>query len=362
MTSNAVGEPLVATYACLLSTSVLVLYEYVLTLSQEIKCIWKGRPTSVTIVYLLNRYTIVAYSITSILQLVSHSWKSITSIEDALVCWETLSMIWEFVWAVFGALRVYAVGGRNWPLAIVTLSLGLVSLVANAYIYARRSPVPTSSSSAKKLSVPGNQVSITLENKLMIASRTCLIASDILVLYVTWMSMLKLRRMSGSSSPRVSSLIVMMCRDGTIYFLALLLLNSLEIGLYLTNVFTGLSTVITPVSSVIMSRFLLNLRQLSLPQEMDASEDPPSSVSRETESTELTSEYLSTFVGSMGGPLYEPWSLEPPEVHEVDPATLSSGEGPDDIQLDITHHGRQEVALEQEHVRIVPAILRSLYI
>lgn len=196
----------------------------------------------------------------------------------------------------------------------------------------------------------------------MIASRTCLIASDILVLYVTWMSMLKLRRMSGSSSPRVSSLIVMMCRDGTIYFLALLLLNSLEIGLYLTNVFTGLSTVITPVSSVIMSRFLLNLRQLSVPQEMDASEDPPSSVSRETESTELTSEYLSTFVGSMGGPLYEPWSLEPPEVHEVDPATLSSGEDPDDIQLDITHHGRQEVALEQEHVRIVPAILRSLYI
>lgn len=51
----------------------------------------------------------------------------------------------------------------------------------------------------------------------VIVTHVCLISSDVIVLCVTWMSMLKLKR-AGGSNARVASLIRLLGRDGASTF------------------------------------------------------------------------------------------------------------------------------------------------
>ncbi|KZT10512.1 uncharacterized protein LAESUDRAFT_428172 [Laetiporus sulphureus 93-53] len=58
-------------------------------------------------------------------------------------------------------------------------------------------------------------------------------------------------------------------RDGTLYFMALLLLNILEIVINIRyedpqNPATYITNFLPPISSILVSRFILNLRQASL--------------------------------------------------------------------------------------------------
>ncbi|KZT08757.1 uncharacterized protein LAESUDRAFT_723688 [Laetiporus sulphureus 93-53] len=65
------------------------------------------------------------------------------------------------------------------------------------------------------------------------------------------------------------SITTVLMRDGTLYFMALLLLNILEIVIKVhyensQNAASWVSVFLPPISSILISRFILNLRQLSL--------------------------------------------------------------------------------------------------
>jgi len=97
----------------------------------------------------------------------------------------------------------------------------------------------------------------------------------------------------------------------------LLLLNCLQMGLYVSGACEALSVIVTPLSSIIISRFLLGIRECRMSPETDLGEGLAFSVNQESHS--MTTVYLSTFVGSMGAPLnHDPWLSTDSDFSEDD--------------------------------------------
>ncbi|OJT13492.1 hypothetical protein TRAPUB_9957 [Trametes pubescens] len=102
-----------------------------------------------------------------------------------------------------------------------------------------------------------------------IVSRVPLIVADILVIAVTWFTMRRrvLRDESGIRSPITLSTILL--RDGTIYFIVLLILNILHLTLTMISLVipfdpsSQVTTVTEPVTAVLVSRFLIDLQTAS---------------------------------------------------------------------------------------------------
>ncbi|PCH43106.1 hypothetical protein WOLCODRAFT_74096, partial [Wolfiporia cocos MD-104 SS10] len=101
----------------------LVIYEHAITLSAEYDLVWRRRLTSVSIVFLLNRYTTLAWSILSYVMIFAHAS---TSCDNVSRTWFVCMIVWECLWAALGAARVYAISGRKWILSVLTLALGLI--------------------------------------------------------------------------------------------------------------------------------------------------------------------------------------------------------------------------------------------
>ncbi|KZT70577.1 hypothetical protein DAEQUDRAFT_175152 [Daedalea quercina L-15889] len=102
-----------------------------------------------------------------------------------------------------------------------------------------------------------------------ILSRTALIASDIVVLLVTWWQLCVTARSSGQRWTQ-SALVVLLLRDSTLYFILFLLLNVAQIvtQLMLGNAFNPLPSFIYPFTTIVISRLLLNFRRLSYRRQM----------------------------------------------------------------------------------------------
>ncbi|KAH9948733.1 hypothetical protein B0H21DRAFT_820668 [Amylocystis lapponica] len=94
-----------------------------------------------------------------------------------------------------------------------------------------------------------------------------------------------------------ASLVTLLLRDGTLYFVLLLILNILHMTLYLTNVFFDMIYFVGPISSIIISRFLLNLRQV---YQTDDSDDARPSFVRSNVSDIC---FAAAIVGNLGAPL-----------------------------------------------------------
>lgn len=304
---------LVWTHSFLLAGVCLVLYEYIVTLSQEVSAMWQGKLTSATLIFFLNRYTTLAWGIFGTLLLFNSIKQSASSYTHLIFFWGSLNMIWQGIWAAFSALRVYAVSDRNYLLALLALLLGLVPVGTNAYTYAMSSPGHATLHTTKTLAVPGNEVPSAVANKLVIITHVSLISCDILVLAVTWASMLRLRRATGNAGERVAPLLTLLGRDGTLHFLILLFLNCLETGLWVTNTSSVVDVLITPLTSIIVSRFLLDLRQLRITVDLSLDTDTiapaydtatggapgdGSSHVEQISSQYSSTGYLSTFLGS----------------------------------------------------------------
>ncbi|OCH84823.1 hypothetical protein OBBRIDRAFT_839422 [Obba rivulosa] len=77
------------------------------------------------------------------------------------------------------------------------------------------------------------------------ASRTCVITADVLVLLVIWVKTYSIKRgfdQAGVRSPLTSLLL----RDGTMYFVALLILNAINLSGNITNVFSFTNIFMSP--------------------------------------------------------------------------------------------------------------------
>ncbi|KAL1949139.1 hypothetical protein VTO73DRAFT_10945 [Trametes versicolor] len=254
--------------------SVVVCYEHVLTLGREINYIWMGRFSGATLLFYVIRYAGLfgaalvcgnALISSGVVQTPSTRYAKLATVDMTLIGLSAGLLI-PIGAAVFAGLRAYAISGRNkWVLTIV-LVLGLVN--PTAYIL---EPVRTISS---KFYVPILAADECAVSPGITLARVCAVVADIAVLVVTWRYMRPAIVIPGASQvdlPRangnaIGSLANVLVKDGTIYFVALLIINVAALGLSRVHELTSaLVTWTSGLICVLNSRFILDLQEASAP-------------------------------------------------------------------------------------------------
>ncbi|KAI0666894.1 hypothetical protein C8Q78DRAFT_983444 [Trametes maxima] len=251
----------------------LLCYEWLITFDREITLFWRRKFTGATALFLTNRYLPICIQILNLAPshaLMSDAVSGIFSCDAYTKALQAIQISQYLPWAAFSALRTFALSRRNWMIATVVLVLSLVPVGINLsqyhWLVVINDPTPGGC---------GNSSTVTLEmakkcKLLTIASRTCMMTADVIVLIVTWVSTLGTIRLTKDALKGRPAFATMLVRDGTIYFVVLLLLNTLHLTftmLSITNdALSAVSyfTVFTePITAILVSRFLLDLQQVN---------------------------------------------------------------------------------------------------
>ncbi|TBU57424.1 hypothetical protein BD310DRAFT_929357 [Dichomitus squalens] len=265
------------------STAVLALfvYDFLLTFGDEVNLFLRPRQLNgPSILFLLNRYLALAVQ-------VYHCSPEPTSYKS-IVAWFAASSVIESLqyipWAAFSALRSYALCPAPYRTAISIAVFALSSVpyvVVNVIIF-------------QSVVAPLISLSPSAQDILTVVARSSLIGAELIVLCITWyrtretIKMSK-RFMAGQDRQTFASTLL---RDGTVYFLTLLILNSLNIvfSLFWESSMEGPTTILLllrlafsdgisefglatqnnvgvttfggPLTSIVISRFLINLQKV----------------------------------------------------------------------------------------------------
>ncbi|RDX52294.1 hypothetical protein OH76DRAFT_1500807 [Lentinus brumalis] len=246
----------------------LIFFEHILTFGDEVEMFWKQKFTGATVIFLLNRYLILV----SYLMDFATIW-----IEDDDSCSVVIRTKDVFYfglyipWAAFSALRTYALTNRNWPLAVFVFLLSLVAYGTDMAQYAvgLTGYVDTDWGWGCVTAVPG--LGETLSIQLTIAARTTLIASDTILIGVTWYSLR--RRTQGMSKSSLTSVMYRNVRgvrvrnsrtDASVVFF----LSSFRLILSMPlpfenplNATGNISVFAQPLTVILVSHFLLDLQR-----------------------------------------------------------------------------------------------------
>ncbi|THG93193.1 hypothetical protein EW026_g7976 [Hermanssonia centrifuga] len=186
----------------------------------------------------------------------------------ALVAYEYIitlrqEMTMYVVFAVFSALRVFALWNRNIPMTLLVLALNLVPAAVDIFESSQATAVFTADPIFGTFCDDVTDASVRVNFDL----------GDALVLAVTWAKTAK-NLAEGAGIGMRTPLSTMLLRDGTVYFAILLMMNIAQVVLNavpsLEN-FNFVDTVIQTLQPILISRFLLNLRQVGSP-EIDSQE------------------------------------------------------------------------------------------
>ncbi|KAI0765606.1 hypothetical protein BD413DRAFT_637622 [Trametes elegans] len=192
----------------------------------------------------------------------------------------------------FSSLRTLALSGMNWPLAVVTFCLGSVPFAINAWTMA----LGITGMNAPVLGCVGGDSLVSG----VAAGRSCLIASDIMVLVVTLWSTVRNGRLRTNIGAKPSLANVLIFNGGT-----LVTLNIIHLTLTLISIVDSLDpisevTILTdPITAILVCRFLLALQSADQEALDQGSSSTPSRADNEGE----TLRFASRVVGSIGGTL-----------------------------------------------------------
>ncbi|EMD31199.1 hypothetical protein CERSUDRAFT_89375 [Gelatoporia subvermispora B] len=228
------------------------------------------------ILFLVNRYNTLCWAAFYL----ANTWltfydETLNSCKIVLSLELTSNLISLAVWAVFAALRVYSLN-NNSRLALLSLGLGLVPFVTNTFLIAEQ--LSSHIFFQRNVCAPEFDSVGAVWNILAAITRTSSILCDVVVLYVTLSNTCAYRREKYSQiKPRIMDLLV---RDGTPLLLAL---NCVQLALWITDKFQDFSSITIVISSVVISRFILTLREIyfssTRPTFIRTQYSPPSQVS-----------------------------------------------------------------------------------
>ncbi|KAI0788054.1 hypothetical protein C8Q74DRAFT_1255522 [Fomes fomentarius] len=241
-------------YACLS----LFLYEYLITLAEEVNLFWKRRWTGATLLFFLNRYAPLLYYLandTNVFETVVPT--TCRTLFKAIIVFDIVVLT---TWAAFSALRAYALS-RSRALSALVFMLSTVPMGVNATkLWAAEGTVIPAVGCAET-----DSYSLHTIIGFTTASRSSLIVADCALIAITWAT---LYRRGGNLHG--NSFVYIIVRDGTIYFICLLILNSLHLTFTLLAIATptpeGISelTIVTdPLTTILVSRFMLNLQAVN---------------------------------------------------------------------------------------------------
>ncbi|PIL30350.1 hypothetical protein GSI_07535 [Ganoderma sinense ZZ0214-1] len=241
------------------ATLALIVYEYLITVGAEVELFWRRKITGASILFLTNRYLVLFYN----LSLLRDLWPFTLSLHrQSCGQWANGTRAVEILCYVpWGALRVFALTNRNWFVALIVFLLSMAPVAVNFADF-RWSTI-----SIDPVWGCGQDVA---ESPALSTSRTSLIASDLVVIVVTWLATYKttrLARVAGHKSRMTLS--VLLLRDGMIYFIVLLAMNVMHLAFSTSSVLINVGNgnvsdiiqVIEPINAILVWRFMLNLQE-----------------------------------------------------------------------------------------------------
>lgn len=230
----------------------LLFYDTAIAFSQEYQVVWSRRVTGASAIYIALRYSNMMSAVVTLAELATPSCATLYILNLVLigaVCLVYLSQ------SAFAAIRVYAIQGGAWATAAVVMALGLVPVATNIYGASQTMPADT------LLSCWSSKTSATESNKLFLATRACVVISEFIVLVAAWRASHSCRRLVKTGGSDRISLTSLLFRDGIIHFAVVLGMNVAGIVYFVLQDSGTISTQIQLISSVILCRFFLNLRQ-----------------------------------------------------------------------------------------------------
>ncbi|KAI0640675.1 hypothetical protein C8Q79DRAFT_1014901 [Trametes meyenii] len=254
--ANATVVALVFQENCIIfSVKALLLFDYLITLGEEVRLFWKRKATAATVLYVIVRYwTLAVYALLNLIAVLLSIPD--TRLGDTSTILTPASRVYS---AAFSALRVFALSQKNWVLSstVFILSLGPVAVNLTVYGYGLRGQ------NAPLYGCQGLDGATVVE--VSAVSRTGLILAETLVIVVTlaqaWNGLFRFDRRTA-----ISSLTTVLIYDGTKYYVVLLILNISEvIMVHFSNtpILPGVSYITQisePLTAIFISRFLLDLQ------------------------------------------------------------------------------------------------------
>ncbi|KAI0632761.1 hypothetical protein C8Q77DRAFT_1119605 [Trametes polyzona] len=241
----------------------LVLYEYLLTIRAEAKVVWGRKLTVPTVLYYINRYTLLLLGL-AIALWGFVEWTSDSSCIAPGALQKICCALIQACYTIFSALRIHAINNRNWTWTILILCLGCVGVppLVVGIVAARRviavGPPPLRGCAAAVWTWDG--LDAPAWSRVAIAAECCTILMDTVVLAITWYRTAGILIMARKIQLQ-TSLASLMLRDGTTFFSLALALHIIVIVVDETRQ-TSLVLITCTFMSIIMSRFILNLRTL----------------------------------------------------------------------------------------------------
>ncbi|EMD39325.1 hypothetical protein CERSUDRAFT_104532 [Gelatoporia subvermispora B] len=301
----------------------LIFYDHVTTLSDEVKYIWRRKFSSVTLLFLMNRFSLLLWTLLAVYinfgfgttyALAESGSEDHTSSIGCQVAQNLTSasqMLLIIIQAAFIAIRIYALSGGQWFISAIIFVSGMSGGLI--YMHFGTGPQPIVNFVGIRFwqckwsdNVSWASVSIILS--LVGPAISALVAlADLAATAITWRKMRSTISLVGQTHVN-HSITSILLRDGGVLFF----FNVISFATYMNNptIIDWISSTVivfqTPLQAMTVSHFLLNLREaayVNIVHHLGTQQTLPIlSVSSEARSSQHGIRFAS-FVGPMGGSL-----------------------------------------------------------
>ncbi|RPD59008.1 hypothetical protein L226DRAFT_572380 [Lentinus tigrinus ALCF2SS1-7] len=269
-TLEAVYHDTFVSACCVLASSVVFIYDAIVTFNREVTCFRTNRLTGASSLFLANKAISLALSVMGLV-----SFASFPSDKKAYFAIGSSQFVPA---AAFSALRAYTLStSKLIGLLVLTLSIAPVgaNLVEYGYglsglnlpIFGCVATDDTTEALDRRSALHDMQWRKLIGDCLVIIiSRVPLTIADILVIFITWRTLYTRDVLKHSTQPfKRLSLADILLRNGMIYFIVLTVLNIVHLTFSLVSVASndaGASDITyftAPVTAILVSRFILEL-------------------------------------------------------------------------------------------------------
>ncbi|KAM5541391.1 hypothetical protein V8D89_004945 [Ganoderma adspersum] len=262
---------LFVTNCCFTASSVVFMYEYFITVGEEAKYFWKHKVTGASAIFFLNRYIPLTFYALDFTGFASMSDQS------------------DHYSVAFSGSRAFALTNRNWLILFLIGGLSFMPVIINlipAHYGLTGEIVPVIGCVVSDSTPEDVGRRLATQTFLTIISRASIIAADSLLILVTWISLFR-KHTKLSLTFGAATLAEVLLRDGTIYFVSVILplvppsplpliprkrsvlmvLNVLHLTFSLVSVAipalqnaSYMTAFTDPITSILVQRFMLHLQ------------------------------------------------------------------------------------------------------
>ncbi|KAJ8483410.1 hypothetical protein ONZ51_g4715 [Trametes cubensis] len=230
----------------------------------EFKHYFKRKVTLAMFLYMANRYILLVFAF------YNAPWGPFSSHEKICAAQTgiqfTLEALQYFPWAIFSALRTYALQRKlRWAILVLILSLITVILSSVKEHWLMIHEVPRDGCTLSE------NIPVLFQRRPFgpALSRGPIIIADIITIVITWKTQYQTYNI-GRKVSAPSTIATVFLRDGTIYFVVLSVLNTILLVFDYLQVFTDrgaslnlsyLVIFVEPITSILISDFLTHLHE-----------------------------------------------------------------------------------------------------